>query len=417
MLAKLVLRYMFPSAPSRLVLIWIVLSAAWISCFPHAVTAQTQTDSATGPPVERGNLPLQDFRPRSMLRVEQTNLTAARYPVIDVHTHFRIRTQHSNSDLDRFVEVMDRNNIAMCVSLDGQLGDALREHQAYLYDAYPNRFAIFANLDFVGDGDLAHPATLACNQSDFVRHQVESLRAAKEAGACGLKIFKQFGLGYRNLDGSLVRIDDQKWDPIWNVCGELQLPVLMHIADPAAFFLTIDAQNERWEELSRHPEWSFPSDRFPERNALIDARNRVIARHPKTVFIAAHVASSAEDLATVGQWLEQYPNLNLEFASRIGELGRQPYTARAFFLKYPDRILFGTDGPWPEKRLHLYWRFLETFDEYFPYSEKEFPPQGFWNIYGIGLPDDVLRKVYHENALRLIPSLREKFDRSKKRAK
>jgi predicted TIM-barrel fold metal-dependent hydrolase len=136
----------------------------------------------------------------------------------------------------------------------------------------------------------------------------------------------------------------------------------------------------------------------------------VLARHPETQFIGAHGANNAEDLATVGQWLEQYPNLHVEFASRIGELGRQPYTARKFLIQYANRVVFGTDGPWPEARLVQYWRFFETYDEYFPYSEKEFPPQGFWNIYGVGLPDDVLRKIYYENLLRLLPSIQEQYN-------
>ena len=173
--------------------------------------------------------------------------------------------------------------------------------------------------------------------------------------------------------------------------------------------LNIDETNERWEELSRHPDWSFPTSDFPDRKQLLESRNRIIARHPATIFIGAHMANNAEDLRQVSHWLDSFPNLYVEFASRIGELGRQPYTARRFFLRYSDRILFGTDGPWPEKRISLYWRFLETFDEYFPYSEKEFPPQGFWNIYGLGLPDSVLRRVYHENAMQIIPGLREKF--------
>jgi predicted TIM-barrel fold metal-dependent hydrolase len=137
----------------------------------------------------------------------------------------------------------------------------------------------------------------------------------------------------------------------------------------------------------------------------------VVERHPKTIFIGAHVASLAEDLATVGDWLEKYPNLNVEIASRIGELGRQPFTARKFFINYQDRVLFGTDGPWPEERIALYWRFLETEDEYFPYSEKDFPPQGFWNIYGVNLPDDVLRKIYSENAARIVPGVKERLAR------
>ena len=167
----------------------------------------------------------------------------------------------------------------------------------------------------------------------------------------GLKVFKQFGLGYRNPDGSLIRIDDQRFDPIWEICGRLNIPVIIHTADPAAFFEPIDETNERWEELSRHPDWSFHGSGFPSRKELHQARNRVIERHPDTHFIGAHVANQAEDLSEVSQWLDRYPNLWIETASRIAELGRQPYTARDFLIKYSDRILFGTDGPWPELRL------------------------------------------------------------------
>jgi predicted TIM-barrel fold metal-dependent hydrolase len=181
--------------------------------------------------------------------------------------------------------------------------------------------------------------------------------------------------------------------------------VIIHTADPAAFFEPVDATNERWEELSRHPDWSFYGGDFPSRDELLAARNRVIARHPKTQFIGAHVANNAEDLKTVGAWLDRYPNLWIEPASRISELGRQPFTAREFLIRYGDRLLFGTDGPWPEKRLQLYWRFLETHDESFPYSEKEPPPQGLWQIYGLDLPNEVLRKLYYENAVKLIPGI------------
>ncbi|MEX0818423.1 MAG: amidohydrolase family protein [Pirellulaceae bacterium] len=358
---------------------------------------------------EGRELLLKFFRPQTKLRVRQTDLHRARFPVVDVHTHFRYRFRHSPEQLDAFVELMDRNNIAVCVSLDGQLGDDFREHAAYLWTKYPHRFLIFANIDWQGDGEADDPATWACHRDGFAARTVQQLADAKQLGASGLKLFKQFGLGYRNPDGSLVQIDDPRWSPIWKACGELELPVLIHTADPAAFFDRIDETNERWEELHRHPDWSFSGEEFPSREELLAARNRVIQRHPDTVFIGAHVANNPEDLATVSQWLNEYPNLYVGFASRIAELGRQPYTARRFFLEHADRVLFSTDGPWPETRVRLYWRFLETYDEYFPYSEKEFPPQGFWNIYGIGLPDDVLKRVYHENALRLIPGLKTKF--------
>ena len=377
------------------------------------VTPALQAQDSTTPELDGRDgrdLLLKHFRPKSKLRVVQTDVPRAKFPVVDIHTHFRHRFRHSPEQLDAFVELMDRNNIAVCVSLDGQLGDAFREHAAYLWTKYPNRFLIFANIDWQGDGTADDPATWACHRDNFGARVAEQLAEAKQLGACGLKVFKQLGLGYQNPDGSLVKIDDRRWDPIWKACGELGLPVIIHTADPAAFFDEIDETNERWEELHRHPEWSFPAEKFPRREELLAARNRVIKRHPETVFIGAHVANNSEDLATVSEWLEEYPNLYVGFASRIGELGRQPYTARRFFLEHADRILFSTDGPWPETRIRLYWRFLETYDEYFPYAENEFPPQGFWNIYGIDLPDDVLKKVYHENALRLIPELKAKFE-------
>jgi predicted TIM-barrel fold metal-dependent hydrolase len=186
----------------------------------------------------------------------------------------------------------------------------------------------------------------------------------------------------------------------------------MHVADPIAFFQPVDEKNERWEELRRHPDWSFHGPRFPTHAALLEQFLAIVKRHPRTQFVGAHLANNGENLAQLGAWLDQHENLHVEIASRINELGRQPYSARKFLVKYQDRVLFGTDGPWPIARLQSYWRFLETYDEYFPYSEKVPPPQGFWQIYGVGLPDDVLRKIYHENALKLLPKLRPAFERA-----
>ena len=237
---------------------------------------------------------------------------------------------------------------------------------------------------------------------------IANLPASAE-GVSGLKVFKQFGLEYKNPDGSLIKIDDPRWDPIWQACGDAGIPVIIHTSDPAAFFEPIDAKNERYEELMRHPDWSFYGDQFPSRMELLNARNNVIARHPNTQFIGAHIANHAEDLSVVAKWLDEYPNLWIEPASRISELGRQPFTAREFLVRYANRLLFGTDGPWPEQRLRLYWQFFETHDEYIAYSEKSPPPQGFWNIYGVDLPDDVLRKMYYENASKLIPGVAERL--------
>jgi predicted TIM-barrel fold metal-dependent hydrolase len=189
----------------------------------------------------------------------------------------------------------------------------------------------------------------------------------------------------------------------------LGLPVLIHISDPAAFFHPLDERNERWGELQGHPNWSFHGDRFPAREELLAARNRLLVRHPKTTFIGAHVGNNPEDLKTVGEWLDQFPNFHVELAARISDLGRQPYTARKFIIRYADRVMFGTDGPLSELRMSIHWRFLETFDEYFAYGESSFPSQGYWNIYGLGLPEDVLRKVYYENASRIIPGVEQRI--------
>ncbi len=369
---------------------------------------------------EGRELLLRNFRPKSQLRVEEHPRTEAAFPSVDVHTHFHFKMRGSSQALDDFVKLMDRNNIATCVSLDGRLGGQLERHMKFLWPKYKDRFAIFANVDWIGDGNKNDPSSWACHRPGFADRTAKQLAEAVAEGVCGLKVFKQFGLGYRNPDGSLIEVDDRRWDGIWKACGELGIPVIIHTADPAAFFDPIDETNERWEELSRHPDWSFYGEDFPSRAELLDARNRVIARHPKTQFIGAHVANNAEDLKQVGQWLDAYPNLWIEPASRIAELGRQPFTARKFLIRYSDRLLFGTDGPWSEKRLRIYWRFFETRDESFAYSEKQPPPQGMWQIYGVELPDDVLRKLYYENAAKLIPGISqrvEKFQRNREQQK
>lgn len=358
---------------------------------------------------------LDQFRPEPQLRTPRTEVSRAKYPVVDVHTHPRLRFRHSPGLLAGFVRVMDQHNIALCVSLDGRLGEELDEHLAYL-KPYEDRFLVFANVDWQGDGRRDDPASWACHRPGFGRRIAQQLADAKQRGAVGLKVFKQLGLGYKNPDGSLIAIDDPRWDPIWAACGELGLPVIIHSADPVAFFEPIDERNERWEELHRHPDWSFYGEQFPSHDELLAARNRVIERHPKTTFIGAHMANYPENLAAVGEWLDRYPNLVVEISSRIAELGRQPYTTRQFFLQYQDRIMFGTDGPRPAARLLPHWRFFETRDEYFRYAENDFPPQGLWNIHGIDLPDDVLRKLYHENAVRVIPGVRAKLERWRRHA-
>ena len=346
---------------------------------------------------------LDEFRPRSELKAPQHLLTRAKFPCVNVHTH---PGRLSDKQIDEMVRVMDESNIAVSVSLDGRSGARFGEHLARLTRRHPGRFVAFVRMDYRGDGDADEPRTWAVNRPGFGLRMANQLSDAVRQGAAGLKLLKTLGLGLRDSRGRLIRPDDRRFDAVWQRAGELKVPVLWHCADPVAFFRPTDEKNERWEELYRHPEWSFHGRDFPSHQELIDARNRVIARHPKTTFICAHMADIPEDLEKLGGYLDRYPNMQVEIAARVAELGRQPYTARRFFLKYADRIMFGTDGVPPMSELVPHWQFLETYDESFPYEDNPFPPQGLWTIYGLGLPDEVLRKVYYRNAVRLIPGIK-----------
>lgn len=373
--------------------------------FTFAAMAEEPLDGKAGRP-----LALDEFRPRPTLVLPEHRRQRAKFPVIDVHVHMRLKLRPESGQLDEFVRLMNSQNIAVCVSLDGGMGDRFDQHREFLWKKYRDRFVIFANIDWQGDGNALQRATWACHRPGFAERMAKALEGARRSGAAGLKVFKRLGLDYRNPDGSLVAVDDPRWDPIWQACGRLRLPVLIHTADPVAFFQPVDQFNERWEELHRHPEWHFGGEQFPSHDELLAARNRVIARHPQTTFIAAHVANYPENLAEVSRWLDQYPNLHVEIAARIAELGRQPRAARAFLLKHADRVMFGTDGPRPLARLTPHWRMLETADEYFSYAPGQHPPQGLWQIYGLELPDNVLRQIYHENAANLINGVAERLE-------
>lgn len=387
---------------------WFV--GLFVAAALRAALAQSPPEGA--PPLDGRDgrpLALDQFRPRSLLQVDAHPPTRARFPAVDVHVHPTVRLHDSPAALDQFVRLMDQHQIALCVSLDGGSGEDFSRHRDFLWTRHRTRFVIFAGIDWRGSGRDGEPASWDCHRPDFARRAAAELARCKDLGASGLKVFKELGLGHRNPDGSLIRVDEERWDPIWRACGELGLPVLIHTADPLAFFQPVDATNERWEELRRHPDWSFARPGYPSHAELTAALLRVVARHRKTTFIAAHLANSGEDLRTLGRWLDEHPNLYVDLAARIAELGRQPITARKFLLRYADRILLGTDGPRVHERLVAHWRFLETEDEYFRYAETPFPPQGFWNIYGVNLPDEVLKKIYSANAIRLIPGVRERM--------
>ena len=240
--------------------------------------------------------------------------------------------------------------------------------------------------------------------------------SAKNAGAHGLKVLKTLGLFLREkvTSGPLIKVDDSRFDPMWDACGRVGIPVNIHVGDPEAFFTPIDRFNERYDELGHHPDWSFYGRDFPKFADIMAARDRVLARHPGTQFVLLHVGHDAENLRFVSETLDRFPNASVEIGARIGELGRQPRASRKFFEKYQDRILFGTDAVPPpdgnnypqqvfkDELYEIYFRFLETEDEYFDYAPAPIPPQGRWRIYGLGLPESILKKVYHDNAARIL---------------
>jgi len=372
-----------------------------------AAQAQPQEPAAS-------DLALKDYKPRSMLQVPETRVDRARFPVIDIHTHLTESAKYDHgvavasereflATPQELLQVMDAKNLRTLVNLTGGYGKGLDDAVARYDKAHPGRFISFCEPIYEKFLDPNYP-----------RIQAESIEQSHRAGARGLKILKTLGLYLREniTSGKLVKIDDPRFDPMWDVCGQLGIPVGIHISDPAAFFTPTDQYNERYEELHNHPDWSFYGHDFPANEELLAARNRMIARHPKTQFIVLHVGNFAENLANVSGNLDRFPNTTVELAARIGELGRQPRTARKFFDKYQDRILLGTDATphgdaFPQqlfgnKLYEIYWRFLETEDEYFDYAPAEVPPQGRWRIYGIGLPESILRKVYYNNAARLL---------------
>ncbi|MHC4632595.1 MAG: amidohydrolase family protein [Planctomycetota bacterium] len=335
-------------------------------------------------------LKLRDWEPRSMLKTKQSVVEKPAYAVVDVHNHLGGGKDHLTPDrLNRYLAEMDAAGVRTVVNLDGGWGQELKETLSVLDEAYPERFLTFARLDFGGIDD-----------DNWGQRQARQLEKGFQAGAKGLKISKRLGLEYRYQNGKLVPVDDPKLDPVWEMCARYNRPVVIHVADPAAFFTPLDRFNERWHELNAHPDWLFHGDQFPSRNEILMQRNRVITRHPKTTFICAHFANNPEDLTAVGTWLDSYSNMYVDVDARISELGRQPYTARKFFLKYQDRIMFGTDTAPDRDAYRMYYRFLETDDEYFDCAGGHHR-QGFWMIYGLFLPKDVLEKIYHKNAERL----------------
>jgi predicted TIM-barrel fold metal-dependent hydrolase len=328
-------------------------------------------------------LPLSEFQPQSTLVTAEHHVQRARFPTIDYHNHL------DALDPVDVLRIMDACGIERTVNITMKTGDEAIAVIKKFHSIDAERFATIGWMDW---SDV--------ERDDFIKVTLDRLERLVEHGAKGIKFWKNLGLSVRDRNGDLLRVDDERLAPVFDKAAELGIPVMFHIADPDAFFLPIDARNERYEELAAHPDWGFHGSHYSKKD-LLDQRDRVIARHPKTTFVAAHVAECGENLARVTQLLEKYPNVLIDISARASELGRQPYSSRALFLKFPDRILFGSDLVPEESMYRLYFRFLETADEYFDYPSHA-SRQGRWQIQGIYLPDDVLRKVYRDNALQLL---------------
>lgn len=331
---------------------------------------------------------IENYEPKSTLVVPNNPLTRAKFPFIDVHSHiWRANTQEA---VDKMVAEMDELNLQVLVNLSGRSGDRLVQGVKTLKGRHPKRFMVFANVNF-----------RKIDEPNFGENAARQLEQDVKNGASGLKIFKNLGLTLKDGSGKRVPTDDPRLDPIFEKCAELGIPVLIHTGEPSAFFETHDKYNERWLELKLFPRRARPAGRFPSWEKVMSEQEKLFAKNPKTKFIQAHFGWRANDLKSLGKILDKHPNVYPEVAAIVAELGRQPKFAREFFIKYQDRVLFGKDTYRPVE-YHTYFRIFESSDEYFPYFRKR---HAFWRMYGLNLPDEVLKKFYYKNALKIIPGI------------
>lgn len=331
---------------------------------------------------------IEEYEPRSTLIVPEHPLTRAKYPFIDVHSHQNSLMPPER--LDQLVRDMDSLNMRVMVNLSGRNGDRLKRGVANMKGRYKDRFVVFANLDFSGIDD-----------PDYGKHAAAQLEQDVRNGAQGLKIFKNLGLTVKDSAGRRIHVDDPRLDPVWDECAKLGIPVLIHTGEPWSFFQPQDRFNERWLELKLHPSRARPPDRFPSWETVMGEQHHLFAKHPKTIFINAHLGWLGGNLAELGRLMDKLPNMYTEIGAVLAELGRQPRFARQWFIRYQDRVMFGKDS-WHPKEYYTYFRVLETADEYFDYYRKY---HAFWKMYGLDLPDEVLKKLYYKNALHVVPGL------------
>ena len=329
----------------------------------------------------------EEYSPVSTLVVSETEVKRAKYPFVDVHNH---QWSMATQDLKGLAAEMDELNMRVMVNLSGRTRGDLKDALDNVNRSAANRFIVFANVDFDDIG-----------KEGWTESAVRDLENDVKNGANGLKIYKNLGLTLRDTEGKRVPTDDPRIAPIWDKCGELGIPVLIHTGEPVAFFDNHDKYNERWLELKQFPNRARPADQYPPWEQVMQEQWNMFSNHPNTKFIDAHLGWLGNDLSRFGALLDSLPNVYTEFAAAIHELGRQPRNAREFFIKYQDRIMFGKDTYRPEE-YYTYFRLLESDDEYFPYFRKR---HAFWRLYGLDLPDEVLKKVYYKNALNVIPNI------------
>lgn len=329
----------------------------------------------------------EEYDPPSTLKVPEHPLNRAKFPFIDIHSH---QWRMGERDLDALAAEMDGINMGLMVNLSGGSGKSIVDAMKNIKDNQPKRFVVFANVNFSRVGD-----------PEWGERAAAQLEKDYEQGARGLKIFKSLGFSVNDTDGNRVAVDDPRLDPVWAKCGELGIPVLIHTADPKPFWEPHDANNERWLELKLRPGRKRGADNPVPWEKLIQEQHNVFKKHSNTTFIAAHMDWHANDLDKLGELLDEMPNMVVEIGAVIAELGRQPRYAKQFLEKYQDRVLFGKDAYNPEEYA-TYFRVLETEDEYFPYYKRY---HAFWRMYGLGLSDEVLKKIYYKNALRIVPDI------------
>jgi uncharacterized protein len=333
------------------------------------------------------SLTFEEYEPKSTLVVPEHQTPRAKFPFVDIHSHHNNLTP---AYVDKLVGEMDSINLRVLVNLSGGTGERLKQVVAAMKGRHPNRFVVFANLTY---NDL--------NEPGYGKRAAARLEQDVKQGAQGLKIFKNFGMDLKRANGERVKVDDAEFDPVWEICAKLKIPVLIHTAEPPPFFQPIDRHNERWLELKQFPQRARPPEKYPTFETLMEERNRMLAKHPKTVFILAHLGYHGSDLARLGKLFDTYPNAYVDNAAVLAELGRQPYTARDFLIKYQDRVLFGKDIYEPSEYTY-YFRVMETRDDYIEYYRRR---HAFWRMYGLYLPDEVLKKIYYKNAVRLVPGM------------